>query len=243
MKYLQTKSKSIDLKWLPPAEEWDFRSVTASECPVACHWEYERENHPSAATQKNCPQNFRQAARELFPQPWTTLTKEQRKMVMETFSPSPALQVRKMREFFNRMPVKGADPKILKNLLHHSYAIIPNFQVHGVEAIIKEFEKWARKAAKQYPASRRAQAAEPPFDALKWLAVARLDKTRRKANVTIERARETVIAYRQVNRQIDENSVFPIYASDGAWSKAKTDSEHCRQKSMNNPSFLLAELA
>ena len=71
----------------------------------------------------------------------------------------------------------------------------------------------------------------------------RLDKARRKANVTIEKARETVIAYRQENRQLDSNSEFPIYASDGAWSKAKTDSEHCRQKSMNNPSFLLAEMA
>lgn len=49
-----------------------------------------------------------------------------------------------MWEFFKWMPVKGADPKILKNLLHHSYAIIPNFQAHGVEAVIREFEKWER---------------------------------------------------------------------------------------------------
>ncbi len=100
------KKKSIELKWLPPAEEWDFRSVTAAECRVACHWEYERETHPFAATQKYFPPNYRQAAQELFPQPWTTLTKEQRQKVLATFLPSPALQIRKLREFFKRMPLK-----------------------------------------------------------------------------------------------------------------------------------------
>lgn len=243
MKKLKSKSKSIDLKWLPPAEEWDFRSVMEVECRVACHWEYERESHPFAVPQKYFPPNYRQAARELFPQAWTTLTKEQRQKVMETFLPAPVMQVRKLREFFKRMPMNGAHPEILQGLLHYSYVVVPNFQVHGVEAVIKEFEKWARKEAKQYPQSRRAQAAEPPFDALKWLAVARLDKARRKANVTIEKARETVIAYRQENRQLDSNSVLPIYASDGAWSKAKTDSQHCQEKARNSPSFLLAELA
>jgi len=243
MKKLKTDIKSIDLKWLPPVEEWDFRSVTEAECRVACHWEYERENHPLAAAQKYFPPNYRQAAQELFPQPWTTLTKEQRQKVLATFLPSPVLQVHKLREFFKRMPLNGAHPAILQGLLHHSYVVIPNFRMHGVEAVIKEFEKWARKAAKQYPPSRRAQAAEPPFDALKWLAVARLDKARRKASVTIERARETVIAYRQANGQVDEKSVLPIYASDGAWSKAKTDSHLCQEKVRSNPSILLAELA
>ena len=261
------KTKSIDLKWLPPAEEWDFRSVTEAECRVACHWEYERENHPitpspvahhktvgtgkkstrlanpSVAPQKYFPPNYRQSAQELFPQPWTNLTKEQRQKVLATFLPSPALQIRKLREFFKRMPLNGAHPEILQGLLHHSYVVVPNFRMHGVEAVIQEFKKWARKEAKQYPTSRRAQAAELPFDALKWLAAARVDKARRKANITIERARETVSAYRQANRQADENSVLPIYASDGAWSKAKTDSQLCQEKVRSNPSILLAELA
>ena len=263
MKYLQTKLKSIDLKWLPPAEEWDFRSVTVSECRVACHWEYERENHPSTpnpaaqhkagtaasmaaqsgATRIYYPTNYRQSARELYPQAWTTLTKEQRQKVMESFSPAPVMQVRKLREFFKRMPMSGASPEILQSYLQHSYVVVPNFTLHGVEAVIKEFEKWARKEAKQYRQSRRAQAAEPPFDALKWLAVARLDKARRKAHVTIDKARETMLAYRQENRQLDSNSVFPIYASDGAWSKANTDSQRCQNKARNDSSFLLAELA
>jgi hypothetical protein len=49
------KTKSIDLKWLPPAEEWDFRSVTEVECPVACHWEYERENPSQRGDAKILP--------------------------------------------------------------------------------------------------------------------------------------------------------------------------------------------
>jgi hypothetical protein len=267
MKNLQTKLKSIDLKWLPPAEEWDFRSVTMSECRVACHWEYERENHPIApslvvhhkanaaaknpasmaaqggATRIYYPTNYRQAARELFPQPWTTLTKEQRQKVMETFFPAPVMQVRKLREFFKRMPMSGASPEILQSLLQHSYVVVPNFTLHGVEAVIKEFEKWARKEAKQHRQSRRAQAAELPFDALKWLAVLRLDQARRKALVTIERARESLSAYQRANPRPDINGVFPTYASDGAWVKARNDARRCQSKSMNNPSFLLAELA
>lgn len=109
--------------------------------------------------------------------------------------------------------------------------------------MIKEFEKWARQEAKQYPPSRRAQAAEPPFDALKWLAVARLDKARRQAGVTIEKARETLLAYRQANRSDGLNDVFPAYASDGAWSKARNDAQRCQTKSLGDPAHLLAELA
>jgi hypothetical protein len=109
--------------------------------------------------------------------------------------------------------------------------------------VIKEFEKWARKEAKQHRQSRRAQAAELPFDALKWLAVLRLDQARRKALVTIERARESLSAYQRANPRPDINGVFPTYASDGAWVKARNDARRCQSKSMNNPSFLLAELA
>ena len=111
-----------DLSWLPPREEWDFRSLTRAECRVACHWEYARETHKRvAATFRNpdevsavkktagyamrehaksyCPANYRQPARELFPQPWTSLTKEQRATVLGSFYPIPALQVRNLRRF------------------------------------------------------------------------------------------------------------------------------------------------
>ena len=266
MKTTKTNANIIDLNWLPPAEEWDFRSVTSSECPLACHWEYEREKCPSPPTTaeidklmanakklggcfvrdttQHCyyPSNYRQAARDLFPRPWVSLTTEERQTVLGTFFPPPVLQVRQLKEFFNRMPTNGMPPDTLQGLLHHSYVIIPSFQRHGVEAVIKEFEKWARKQAKEYPASRRAQAAGPPFDALKWLAVARLDKVRREAKVTIQKARETVMAYRQANPQEDGDSVLPVYASDGAWSKANSDCQRCMKEASNNPLFLLGKL-
>lgn len=244
MKPLKRKSKPIDLKWLPLAEEWDFRPVTENECRVACHWEYERQSIPRrGGGHKYCPVNYRQAARELFPQAWTTLANEQRNKVVESFLPRPVLQVRKLREFLKRMPIGGTDSEIFQAYMHQSYVVIPNFRLHGVEAVIKEFEKWVRNEAKQYPRSPRAQAAELPFDTLKWLAVLRLDEARRKAGVTIERARETVVGYRHAYPKPDPNGVFPAYASDGAWSKARNDATKCQARSSNDPSVLLGELA
>jgi hypothetical protein len=121
--------------------------------------------------------------------------------------------------------------------------ITPNFSGHGVEAVLKQLESWARKEAREYPRARRAQAAELPFDALKWLAVLRVDEARRKANVTIGRARETVRAFGQKYAQDHHGAVFPDYASDGAWSKAGTDALKCQAWMKSDPSFLLAELA
>jgi len=43
------KPQAVDFKWLPPAEEWDFRGVTEDECRVACHWEYERQGGRSTS--------------------------------------------------------------------------------------------------------------------------------------------------------------------------------------------------
>ena len=247
MKLLKLKPQAVDFKWLPPAEEWDFRSVTEGECRVACHWEYERQDSRSTSNlggQKYVPVNYHQAARELFPQAWATLTQEQRAKVVGSFLPSPVLQVRKLREYLKRMPVNGANPELFQACLHQAYVVIPNFRVHGVEAVIKQFAKWARQESKQHPPSPRAQAAELPFDALKWLAVLRLDQARRKAGVTIAKARETVGAYRQKHpRVMCHGDVFPVYASDGAWSKARNDATKCQVKSKSNPSFLLAELA
>ena len=242
------KPKSADLKWLPRAEEWDFRSVTAKEYRVACHWEYEREMistrvMSSTAMQTYCPPVYRGAARGLFPQAWTTLTKEQREGVLATFLPVPVIQVRKLGEFFKRMPMTGMDSALLQSYLQNSYVIIPNFRLYGVEVVIRELENWARKEAKQYPQSRRAQAAEPRFDALKWLAVARLDKRRCQARVTIDEAREAVKTYRQLHPRPNPNDVFPVYASDGAWLKAKKNADDCGAKSSKDPSSLLAQLA
>ena len=238
--------KNPDLKWLPPAEEWDFRSVTKAECRVACDWEYQRDWRPKASEDKKpylfCPQNYRGAARELFPQIWLTLTQEQRQKVVDSYYQLPAIQVRKMRDFWKRMPVEGSNRDIFQAYINKSYVIIPNFSVRGVEAVIKAFEIWARKEAKQHPQSRRAQAAEPPFDALKWLAVVRLDRARKKGDITVEKARESVAAYGKANPVATENDTYPAYAIDGAWIKAVQNAETCHKKLTADPSHLLGEL-
>jgi hypothetical protein len=237
----------VDFSWLPPAKEWDFRAITEKECRIACHWEYARQDYRSTSPfrdgQKCHPKNYRQAAMELFPQAWITLTTEQREKVIRSFAPVPALQVRKLEEFFKRMPSSGMNPDIHEAFLKNAYVVIPSFSLHGVEAVIKAFEKWARQESKQYRRSRRAQAAELPFDTLKWLAVLRLDAARRMAGVTIGTARDTLKIYLKKNLQLDVGGVFPAYASDGAWSKASRDAKRCQDQSRNNPSLLLAELA
>lgn len=247
MKLLKLKPQAVDFKWLPPAEEWDFRSVTEGECRVACHWEYAREDSRSMPKfpngQKYFPQNYRQAARELFPQAWLTLTPKQRAKVRESFFPSPAMQVRKLGDFLKRVTHQGVSSEIPRPYLERAYVMVPDFTGHGVEAVIKKLEAWARQEAKAYPQSRRAQAADLPFDALKWLAVLRLDEARRQTDVTIEVARDTVKAFGLKYGRDHSSSVFPNYASDGAWSKAKTDALKCQHQSKSKPSFLLAELA
>ncbi len=250
------KRKPADLNWLPPAEEWDFRSVTPSECRVACHWEYARQIRKAMLpnprgptlplaekTMHNgyCPAIYRQAAKELFPQAWCTLTKEQRVKVLDSFYAIPSLQVRKLGDFLKR--VQGASPEVRRAYGEHSYVVQASFSLHGVEAVVKEFEIWARKEAKQHGPSPRAKAAEPPFDALKWLAVLRLEEARRKTGMKIENAMESLEAYRLRYPQTDTNDVFPIYASHGAWSKARGDAERLQSKVLTGSSRLLAGLA
>ena len=107
---MKTKSTTIHFDWLPAAAEWDFRSITRRECRVACHWEYEREESRSMPVfpggLKYVPVNYRQAARELFPQAWTTLTAKERERVLASFFPSPAVQVRKLGDFLKRVTLQ-----------------------------------------------------------------------------------------------------------------------------------------
>jgi hypothetical protein len=258
------KTTAPDIRWLPPREEWDFRTVTPGECRVACHWEYAREIRRITASslwprltgfgkdraevshiaKEFCPANYRQQARELFPQAWFTLTKEQRASVVSSFFPIPAIQVRKLGEFFKRMHwVEKAKSEVVEAYLEYTYVLLPNFSLHGVEAVIKEFEAWARKEAKNYPQSPRAKGAELPFDTLKWLAVLRLDQARRGARISFEKTQEALTEYRHKFLQKDPNGVLPVYASHGAWSKAKADAERCRMKAMSESSFLLDGLS
>jgi hypothetical protein len=234
--------------------------VTPAECRIACNWEYSRDIHriTRAATARfehfpaarnaaspdiHCPVFYRHAARKLFPQPWLSLTKQQRTGVLDSFCPIPALQVRKLGDFFRHTQwADGAHLDLLRPYLEHAYVIQPNFSLCGVETVIKALETWARKEAKNYPPAPRAKAAALPFDALKWLAVSRLEDARRKARVSFDYAQQALLEYRRTHPLPDQNDVFPIYASHGAWSKARSDARRCRVKLLSQPSFLLSGL-
>jgi hypothetical protein len=206
------KARTVDLKWLPPGEEWDFRSITAAECRVACHWEYARQVHkatlPIPANQSASSGNkagrggfvpaiYRQAARELFPQAWGALTKEQRARILDSFQPIPPLQVRKLDDFLRQ--TQAASPEMMRRFRANSYVLLPNFSVFGVEVVIAEFEVWARNEAKLHRPSPRAKAAALPYDNLKWLAVLRVDEARQKACINFDKANDSLKAYRIKN--------------------------------------------
>jgi hypothetical protein len=261
--------KSVpDLSWLPPREEWDFRTVTPAECRVACHWEYSRDirriiepvgqslekvlgsrqavanGARSKSSASYFPRNYRQPASTLFPQAWLSLTKEQRASIVSSFYPVPAVQIRKLGDFFKRMQwTERPHLQAFQPCLEHCYVIQPNFTLCGVEAVLKEFEAWARKEAKNYRPAPRAKAAELPFDALKWLAVSRLEDARRNAAVSFEQVQSTLMDHRRKNPLAARNDSFPIYSSHGAWSKARADAERCRTKLLRQPALFLNGLS
>lgn len=259
------KKRALDLTWLTKSEEWDFRSVTEAECRIACHWEYAREIQLIQATLRprlvannaGLIQKAGTAVAEprsgalrrdvvtrsmLFPKPWVTLTDAERADVFSAVEPLPALQVRGLRDFLARTNWSvNSDAKLLQRFSEGAYVIRPNFSSLGVEVILKEFEKWARREAKNYARSPRAKAAEPPFDLLKWLSVYRLEEQRREARITYEKAQDALREYQRANRMPDPNDVFPMYASHGAWSKARKDAERTRAKVIGDATVLLRD--
>jgi hypothetical protein len=231
--------------------------VTPAECRVAGNWEYSRDIHriTKAAIKRfkdvprprspeiHCPAFYRQAARKLFPQPWLNLTKQQHTAILDSFCAIPPAQVRKLGDFFRHTQwADGAHLDILRPYLEHTYVVQPNFSLFGVETVLKELEDWARKEARNYPRAPRAKAAALPFDALKWLAVSRLEDARRAARVSFDATLQALLEYRRQHPLRDPNDVFPDYASHGAWSKARSDAKRCRIKFLSHPSLLLSGL-
>ncbi len=246
-----------DLRWLPPAELWDFRQVPPAECRLACHWEYSRDlrldSERAAAAQPvgssrpprlYCPPGYHQPASALFLQPWLSLTPAQRASVLASFYAVPAVQVRQLGDFLKRQQwPRDSHVAALQPFLDRCYVVQPSFTRCGIEAVIKELKSWARQEAKRYPPARRAKAAELPFDALKWLAVSRLDHARREAGLTYARAQAALLEYRRQHPVADRHAVFPTYASPGAWSKARSDADRCRHQVFSQPGFLLDGLS
>jgi hypothetical protein len=259
------RSPAPDLSWLPKPEEWDFRSVTKAECRIACHWEYARDIEPVirpilgprlVANGANSVQKRGSAVPErtgtvrgdvvtksgLFPRPWETLSEAERAGVAGAVEPLPPLQVRTLVDFLSR-GIWPADlnSELMQRLAQGVYVIRPNFSGLGVEVIIREFERWARKEAKEYAQSPRAKAAGPPFDLLKWLAVYRLEEKRREAGITYEKAHKALHEYQRLNRKPNPNDVFPVYASHGAWSKARRDAARTRAEVIGDSAALLRD--
>jgi hypothetical protein len=178
----------------------------------------------------------------LFPNPWVSLTAAERGTIVSGVGRLPALQVRQLSDFLARTDwIAASDPKQFKRISEAAYVITPNFSSSGVELILREFEKWARREAKNCARSPRAKAAEPPFDQLKWLAVYRLEDKRKEAGITYERAQAALREYRRTFRRPDPNDVFPLYASHGAWSKARGDGKKIMERVIKDPKVLLRD--
>lgn len=266
MKTLKTKSKVIDFSWLPPAEEWDFRSVTEAECRVACHWEYSRDICPLKPRVKTTrhildangnlpcpdvpdegelymPEKYHGAAKENFPIPWTAMTKEQRIQVVGSFTKISVAQILNLGQFLKQMPRSDGRMEIPQSYLENCLVVSPRLKNYGVEILIQHVTKRLRAEANKHPTSRKAAAAALPFCTLKWLAAARLDKARSKVDGTIKMARDTLVAYRKAHPRPSLYDVYPDYSSDGAWIAATAKSKKCQDMCDGNPSYLLAELA
>jgi len=273
-------AKGCDLTWLPPQEEWDFRSITNEECRFACHWEYARQIHAATSHASRLigngvseaavndakvlgwrPSNYHGVAREMFPRAWLAMTTEQRGKVIASFHRLPAVAVRRLDDFLQRMNwSKGIpDGKETARVLEHTWVIQPHFGVYGAPAVVAELRAWARDQSKRYRRTPRARAAELPFDELKWLAVLRLEGARCAANdamktraeaagtmvgrkdiISVEKTAVAIKNYRKHNPIPDPNGVLPIYRSAGAWTKAWQDAERCKMKVLSDTSQHLA---
>jgi len=256
------KKTLIDLSWLPAQESWDFRGVKVAECRIACHWEYSREVEsdlpakPEKITDEENgpigPENtgtfpvidLLVSKGAPFPKAWTAMTDDERQKLVAAIPRLSSLDVRSLEKVMDEK-VKRAEGKLAKSLRwgnEGAYVIRPGFTAFGVEAVVKEFAAWARKEAKEYDRSLRAKAAEPPFDLLKWLAVRRLEAARRKARISYEQARQGLQEFRMQRPCKDENGVFPIYASHGAWCKASSDAEKFIFQFVDDPFILLGKV-
>ena len=183
-----------------------------------------------------------------FPAPWLSGRKKQRKDMVEAIEASavtvlPITEIkaaikgilkysaeckldpaRAIDEFLDSDGQVGANP--LRNWPVPSvYLMRVNFPFVGSEAVVRSLDSWARKEAKKFPRRRLAKAAEPPFDRLKWLAAWRLEAARREVGVSFEDVQAVLKEHERRRHVVDSSPVLPIYASHGAWSKAKRDAQ------------------
>lgn len=226
---------------------------------MACHWEYAREidtvygakqraswgeeNGPSGDEGSyGCPIVMKLAANGVpFPTAWTRLTEEQRDKAFAIVPLLPPCQIRKLKEEMDlRLEIdEKTDWRALQWENEGVYVIRPNFSAAGVTAVIADFAAWAQKEKEKYQRSPRAKAAQLPFAQLRWLSVMRLDRCRKNAGKTVKQAQLTLQEYRRVSAMDFENDVFPQYATEGAWCKARGDGEKFLAGMVADPLSLL----
>jgi len=266
------KKNGSDFGWLPPPEEWDFRSVGEKECALACCWEYAR-NVPRICARyyewAHCGKRRRTHLAFLFgpildlsiefPAPWLTCLETTRLEVANLFVRHP-VEITEMHWLKKDLPRDWYQPMDFRAMIdggtfdftiprhvvmrlfrdldgckrsrsmkclpsYGCYVLRVNFAPDGVEAVIREFAKWARKEAKNFARRKLAKAAEPPFDCLKWLSALRLEAARKKAGLNFEDVQKALRQYRDRYPVRSHSDVLPFYASRGAWCKARGDAE------------------
>ena len=241
------RANAADDSWLPPAAEWDFRTVSEAECGMACFWEYARSvpairAAPGEWGGSGAP--FQTALGwclsvdeqdKVFPGPFVSLSDASRKKIAGWGRKlGTATRVRRgddvktsLKGWIDRAMVEGRDWRqgvdhVVKDEM---YLLQADFRSWGVGAVVRELTAWARAEAKRLPKRPRGKGADLPYECLKWLAVLRLEAARRLVGVKFGGVQEAVRRHQRACPVQSAAPVLPIYASHGAWSKAKRDAQ------------------
>ena len=238
------KDQISDASWLPPREEWDFRAITTDDVRVACLWEYARSSPHicddlgtwmDGKGEKTGLAWYIGCAGPYFPDPWLSFTDghadnvealDHRQWSALTIYTAQERKVLLKQELTQALK-EGRDPmEVIDQFLpDEAYVVFAAFNLAGTEKIIPELEGWARREAKRFGGRPKAKAAEPPFDCLKWLAAFRLEVARKQAGIPFEAVQAALRQHQRNNPVTGAAPALPIYASHGAWSKAKRDAE------------------
>ena len=247
MKKVAAKQRDIDVRWMPAPEEWDFRTVSEDECRMACFWEYARNVPAIRAAPGEWGGSGAPFGTELgwclsldevgieFPRAFVSLSKASRGEIARrgarlgaVVRVRPAADVRtSLKGWIERAMIEGRDPG---NAVDHvvedgTYLVRADFSSRGIGAVVRELTAWARAEAKNLPRHSRGKGADRPYEFLKWLSVLRLEGARRVAGVGFDRVQETLGRHQRACPVANAAPVLPIYASHGAWSKAKGDAQ------------------
>jgi len=228
----------INVDWLPPETEWDFRSIQVRESRMASCWEYARsvgsicENLTGwldGAGGMTTLGDFICTHGHRFPAPWIMagddVAVEAGRLGAED-NPITVYSLPVRKDYLIQQVAEamedGRDVLALLNrlLLSDGYLLTLDFATSGSEAVAKALSGWARQEAKKFPRVRRGKGSAPPFEWLKWLAALRLELARKEADVSFGEVQATLARHQREHPMVNGSPTLPLYASHGAWSKA-----------------------